>query len=192
MSTYPSPSPRTGTPTLEGNALKVRILELRKQGVSFPQIAHDLGIERRGEPFTQGYIYKMYKLALKAIIFEDVNEVRKIELMRLDEMEAILDRELARHHYVINSGAVVRDVVDDENGQPLKDEEGNYITKRIKDSEPVMKLVAAKLKVQERRAKLLGLDAPTKISATDPTGEKSAPVVQFYIPNNGRDGDVSS
>jgi hypothetical protein len=43
------------------------------------------------------------------------------------------------------------------------------------------------VKVAERRAKLLGLDMPTKISATDPSGEKEASFVQFYLPANGRD-----
>jgi len=39
----------------------------------------------------------------------------------------------------------------------------------------------------ERRAKLLGIDKPTKVASTDPTGEQAAPAVQFYIPSNGRD-----
>lgn len=43
------------------------------------------------------------------------------------------------------------------------------------------------LRIMERRAKLLGIDKPTKVASTDPSGEKSEPTVQFYIPSNGRD-----
>ncbi len=43
------------------------------------------------------------------------------------------------------------------------------------------------LRIMERRARLLGIDKPTKVASTDPSGEKSAPTVQFYIPSNGRD-----
>lgn len=44
------------------------------------------------------------------------------------------------------------------------------------------------LKIMERRAKLLGLDKPTKVAATDPSGENEAapPAVQVYMPDNGR------
>lgn len=184
--TYPSPSPRTATRTVEVAELTKRIMQMRQQGVSFPNIAYDLGLEVRNEPFTQGYIYKLYKKALRAIVYEDVTEARKLELQRLDAMELVLDRELGRHHYVIAAGGIVRDVVDGEDGQPLKDDQGNYVTKRVKDSGPVMALINQKLKIMERRARLLGLDAPTKVAATDPTGEKEA-AVQFYIPHNGRD-----
>lgn len=40
------------------------------------------------------------------------------------------------------------------------------------------------LGLMERRAKLLGLDKPSKIAHTDPDGEQE--VVTFYLPDNGR------
>jgi transcriptional regulator len=40
------------------------------------------------------------------------------------------------------------------------------------------------LNIMERRAKLLGLDKPSKIAHTDPAGEQE--VVTFYLPDNGR------
>lgn len=45
------------------------------------------------------------------------------------------------------------------------------------------------LRIMERRAKLLGLDAPTKVAQTDPTGEHEAELVQVlvYMPDNQRD-----
>lgn len=42
------------------------------------------------------------------------------------------------------------------------------------------------LKIQERRARLLGLDAPTKTDLSNTDGTLT-PVVNVYIPDNGRD-----
>lgn len=42
------------------------------------------------------------------------------------------------------------------------------------------------LRIMERRAKLLGIDKPTKVANTDPSGEQAAPAVHFYIPDNNR------
>jgi len=43
------------------------------------------------------------------------------------------------------------------------------------------------LKIQERRAKLLGLDAPTKTALTDTSGKALAPAL-VMLPDDGRDG----
>ena len=43
------------------------------------------------------------------------------------------------------------------------------------------------LKISERRARLMGLDAPTKTALTDPSGDKPMELVQVYLPSNGRD-----
>ena len=53
---------------------------------------------------------------------------------------------------------------------------------------PKLAAINAALRVMERRAKLLGLDKPTKLAATDPSGNIPAQVVHFYLPDNGRDG----
>lgn len=47
------------------------------------------------------------------------------------------------------------------------------------------------IKIMDRQAKLLGLDSPTKIAPTDPTGKNQAETCTIiYIPDNGRDGDA--
>jgi len=45
--------------------------------------------------------------------------------------------------------------------------------------------ILAALRISDARRKLLGMDAPTKTSLTDPSGEEAADVV-IYIPDNGR------
>lgn len=42
------------------------------------------------------------------------------------------------------------------------------------------------LRLSERRSRLLGLDAPTKLSPTDPDGHPLTGAVMIYVPDNGR------
>ncbi|WP_133512319.1 hypothetical protein [Candidatus Thiosymbion oneisti] len=52
--------------------------------------------------------------------------------------------------------------------------------------------ILAALKISERRCKLLGLDAPAKTAMTDPGGEKEAPGVVIYLPDDGRPVEVDN
>lgn len=180
---FPAPPSRTCIPSEATKRKQVEILRMRREGMSFPQIAKHYGE-------TQGYIHKLYRKALKDIIVEEVDEVRRIEIARLDELYQAAQAVLQQVHPLVSGGAVVRDTVDDENGQPILDENKNPITARLQDVGPKLAALDRALKVMERRAKLLGLDMPTKTAITDPTGEKEAtPFVQFYLPANGRDQD---
>ena len=160
-----------------------KVMELRKAGLSFPKIAEDLGK-------TQGYIYKTYKKSLHSIIAEDVNIVRKLELERLDDMQLILNQILGSVTPLVSQGRVVTDFLEDGNGNLVKDENGEPIRIKLQDLGPKLQAIAASLKLMERRARLLGLDAPTKVAATNPTGDQEATLVQFYLPNNGRDSNT--
>ena len=46
--------------------------------------------------------------------------------------------------------------------------------------------LAVFLRLSERRSRLLGLDAPTKLSPTDPDGQPLTGSVMIYVPDNGR------
>lgn len=114
--------------------------DLRSRGWSYAEIA-----ERIGDPSGQ-YAYQRVKRAMESIIQEPAEEARQFELDRLDRMwrkvQAVLDDE----HITVQHGKVVYD----QDGNPLP------------DHDPVMKAVATMLKIQERRSKLLGLDAAQK------------------------------
>lgn len=157
-----------------------KILTCRRQGMSFPAIANEFGM-------SQGWIYKCYKRALKAIIVENVQEVRALELARLDELQNEVIKQLQMLTPLVNSGRVVYDIMVDENGNQMLNEEGKTIPVRLVDTGPKLAAVNAALKIMERRARLLGLDTPTKVAMTNPDGDKEASLVQFYLPANGRD-----
>lgn len=183
--TKPFTPPGTALPSQETKELQAVILTKVRDGMTISAVARELG-------YSDAYIRKMYAKALKAIIEQPAQEVRKMELERLDFTLNCVMRVLQRTHWLVNSGAVVKDVVVDTEGNPILDENGKPKIIRLEDTAPVLAAVDRVLKIAERRAKLLGLDLPTKVALTDPTGEKEAQPVQFYMPENGRDGDGHS
>lgn len=96
-----------------------RALEFRKGGATYDLIARELGYA------TPSGAAKAVKTALRRTIQEPADEVRQLEIARLDKM-------LAAHWPAVLKGNVPSTLV--------------------------------ALRIQERRAKLLGLDAPAKIN----------------------------
>lgn len=139
------------------------VLRLRREGMSFPRIAEHYGM-------TQGYIYKVYKKALKGIVVENVVELRKLELERLDSLQDEVTRVLRSFTPVLSQGKIVRDFMEDENGNLVLDEFNNPIPIKLQDNDIKMKAVVAALKIMDRRARLLGLDAPVKQEVTGANG----------------------
>ena len=101
-----------------------RVLEFRRGGLTFDLIA-----ERLGYASASG-AHKAYLSACNRIVYEDVVEVRKSEMDRLDIAQA----------------AIWGDLTDTQNV----------------DANTRARLVLALIKIMERRARLLGLDMPTK------------------------------
>jgi hypothetical protein len=108
---------------------KLQALELRKAAVSYQQIADQLGYRSASGAFNA------VKAALKATLREPANELRDLEVARLDAMLLVLWRR-------VQSG--------DE------------------------KAVDRVLRIMERRARLLGLDAPRRQELSGPDGKPLA------------------
>lgn len=152
---------KSSTVTERTRYVQKRILQLRREGISFPDIAEELGM-------TQGYIYKAYKKALREIIVEDVEDLRKLELSKLEALEQEVMKVLAGFHPFISSGQVVRDVVEDADGNPtVNPTTGDIVTVRLQDHAPKLAAVDRAVKLMERRARLLGLDTPVKQQAQE-------------------------
>jgi hypothetical protein len=120
-----------------------RALEFRRRGLSYEQISAQM------EWRSPSAAHQAVQRALADSAREASEEVRQIEAARLDELTRTLMRVLATKHYVVSvaSGVVARHP---ETGQPLQDDA------------PVIHAVAGLIRISERRAKLLGLDAPAK------------------------------
>lgn len=118
---------------------------MRRDGNTYEQIAERLGYAGRGEA------YNGVQRALLAIVREPAEDLRNFELDRLDYMYYKVLEVLHRRHYTVQHGKVVS----------LADENGNLTP--LEDDAPVLNAVDRLLRIQERRARLLGLDAPKQI-----------------------------
>lgn len=103
---------------LQASERRKQALQLRLAGASYDEIASRLGYSDRGSA------WRSVMAALKATLQEPADELRKLELERLDRLLLGVWGQAAKG----NQGAVDR-----------------------------------ALRIMERRAKLLGLDAPTKV-----------------------------
>lgn len=142
---------------------------LRAQGLGYQAIADALGWSSKGDA------YRAVQRVLSETVREAGDEVRAIELARLDaELVRLADAEelirvaLEREHVTVSNGQVVR-----IGGEPLPDD--TFILQAV---DRIVKIEDARRKNGERRAKLLGLDAPTKQSISI-SPERAAAIEQL-------------
>lgn len=114
-------------------------IKLRMAGVRYEDIARQLGYASRGAAACD------VQRALASTIAEPSEEMRALEVQRLDMLWQNAMKVLSRHHVTVSNGKVVT-----LDGEP------------VKDDGPVLQAIDRLLRIQERRAKLLGLDAPAK------------------------------
>ncbi|NUS76698.1 MAG: hypothetical protein HOV70_10925 [Streptomyces sp.] len=142
---------------------------LRTQGWTYPRIADHLGFKHRADAWNA------VQRVLKDTVREAGDDVRAIELERLDaELARLADVErevwtvLKRKHVTVSNGQVIR--VD---GEPLLDD-----APVLQAADRLVKIEDARRRNGERRARLLGLDAPTK-QAISITPERAAALEQL-------------
>ena len=118
-------------------------LELRAAGLSFRAIGRQLGCGTTTA-------YKRVGRGLDRIVAEPADRVRALELNRLDQLQAAATATLHARHVLVQGG---RPVLDPASGDPYP------------DHGPTLHAIAALLRIAERRARLLGLDQPTRVDA---------------------------
>jgi predicted transcriptional regulator len=131
--------------TAETAARDAEAARLRSRGLTYRQIAEQLGLAGPGKA------HEAVKRVLKETVQEAADDLRMVELERLDQMYQAALKVLESEHYAVSHGRVI---YLEDGGPPLT------------DNGPVLQAIDRLLKVQERRAKLLGLDAPTKANVT--------------------------
>jgi hypothetical protein len=115
---------------------------MRANGYTYQQIADTLGYADRGEA------HHAVDRALQTTLQEPTDAVRRMELERLDVLYAEAMTVLRRQHLTVSHGRIVKD----DTGAP------------IEDDAPALQAIDRALRVMDRRAKLLGLDAPSRVS----------------------------
>jgi hypothetical protein len=140
-----------------------RALDLRRQGLSYSQIAATMNSDKTTA-------HRDVTRLLKRLAKQNdglTAEFRALELERLDDLERAARRILTNSHVNISHGRVVYDTeIDNITGEVKK--------VKMMDDGPVLQAVHALIRIGERRARLLGIDAPTRAELT---GAEGGPIV---------------
>ena len=112
-------------------------------GFTYESIADEFGV-------ALTTAYEAVERAMKAVPFPEADTLRKIELTHLDKAQSKALSILDARHLAISV-----------KGDTVVDKDGNEVT----DDTVALKAIDSLVKVQTRRAKLLGLDAPTRVQA---------------------------
>lgn len=145
---------------------------LRARGLSYQQIADRLGYTDKSNA------RRAIDTILRETVEEPAAQVRKLELQRLDELWQRALKVLETDHLTVSHGKVIRRFVGyemDDDGIERLDLDGKPIPIYVDvlDDGPKLQAIDRLLRIQERRAKLLGLDTPVRADVTvhqvDPT-----------------------
>jgi hypothetical protein len=147
------------TPTEKSKHQQAAILRFRRDNPSWTYAEIGRALPPPLGPLGETQTWKLFKRALKEIIQEPAEEVLQMELARLDELHNEVLKALRSFFPVVSHGRVVRDIVEDAQGNPIiNPATGKPITIRLEDIGAKLQVVDRALKIMERRAKYLGLD----------------------------------
>jgi hypothetical protein len=146
--------------------MQAEIMRMRQEGHSFAYMAQTFG-------YSETYMRKLFDQGLKKIIAPEADKVRVQEAERLDYLHDKAMRLFEKEYLMVSSGKVVSYT------REVEGEDGELDVEKVllKDVAPKLQAMDRILKIMERRAKLLGLDMPTKIAPTDPSGEKAFEII---------------
>lgn len=120
-----------------------KAIEMRRVGIPWERVAQDCGYSSAAAAAAD--IYKVLSDRSREI-GDAVNGLRSIEADKLDAMERVIIGVMRKPHVLAQQGRVVYNA----DGTP------------VEDPGPLFQCVDRLIRIAERRAKLLGLDAPIK------------------------------
>lgn len=133
-----------------------RAIELKNRGLSWQQVADQMVsdypeyLDAEGVPsaaFACVDVSRALKQANKELAM-GLEEYREAARMRLDGLRRQVHAVLARPHYVLHAGQIVRD----DSGNPMRDDG------------PVLAAIDRLMRIEERQAKIDGTDASEKLT----------------------------
>ena len=161
----------TGTRTRAGNGKFIRTAatikrdhkaaELRGQGYSFDRIAEELGFASRGKA------HEAVMRAYADIPSEESEQAKRLDLERIDRLIEQAWQIMLRDHVTVSQGRVVGKLVGverDTDGSVVLDGDGKAIPiyEDILDDGPAIAAIREIRALVERRAKMIGYDAPSR------------------------------
>jgi transcriptional regulator with XRE-family HTH domain len=129
---------------------------LRLEGLTLEQIGERMGVGK-------GTVSRVISNVLTAQTREPAEELLFLELGRCDVLLTAAMQTVKAFHPLVSAGRVVSAPMLDNNGQPVRNpENGDVLTRVLEDKAPKLAAIHTAVKVMERRARLLGLDAPIR------------------------------
>lgn len=171
-------------PTLTTAERNAEACRLRTQGWTYRQIAERFGIDVHTA-------WDAVRTALRETQQEAADDVRRLELGRLDaELERLNDLDRAarkvldRHHVTVaNNGTIVH-----HNNEPLLDD-----APVLQAVDRLLRIEEARRKNGESRRKLLGLDAPSRVSVeAEQLGRDILRLLDDTLGSDGDGGDADA
>lgn len=120
------------------------VLAQRRRGRTFPEIARHLGV-------SDSRARLLHSEALAALPVAEADKLRMEQAEKLDYLIREAYRVLERVHVVVQSKEIIRDP---ETDQPMVDDK------------PTLAAITVIAKLEEQKARLLGLNAPVKVEAS--------------------------
>jgi hypothetical protein len=135
--------------------------ELRGRGCSFQAIADELGLA------SKGHAHNAVMRAYAEIPTEESGHAKRLDLERLDRLIEKAWEVMLRDHVTVSQGRVVGKLVGfqkDDSGEILRDGDGAPIGlyEDILDDGPALAAIKEIRGLLERRAKMIGYDAPVR------------------------------
>ena len=156
IKTGKGPKAITSATSIKQAERRAEILKLRLDGHSLAEIGDRMGIRADS-------VHDIITRALRAMTQNPSQELLTLELARLDSLYAEALKAVRSFTPVLHNGRVVQITNIDTNGDTIKHPEtGQPLTCIAQDRQPVLAGIACAVRIAERRAKLLGLDAPIR------------------------------
>lgn len=158
---------------------RAKVLAMRIEQVPYERIATDLGIGLSTAKMD-------FQRAIEALKREQDEQARFAvaqQLATLDTAKQAVFEVLRRKHVTVQHGKIIgkwtgKYLTDPETGAILRDDENRPLREYedLEDDAPVLQAVDRLLKIEERRARLKGLDAPAKLEVSHDVDEAIAAI----------------
>lgn len=144
-----------------------QIVALKREGLSFQQIANRVGLSKSGTILG----FQRVKKRVEATADNEYVEYKNEQLARIATMREVVADVVAARHVTISNGHVVREIIGrDDEGRP---EYGDA----YEDHAPVLAAIDRLVKLDDQEAKLLGLYPKQAVSVSRETSEVDAAVI---------------
>jgi hypothetical protein len=169
---------------------------LRARGRTFDQIAREMKFSSRAKA------YEAVMRAYADIPYEGAEEARRLDLERIDRLIEQAWAVMEREHITVSNGRVVGKRIgwetDPVSGEVLHDGDGAPIPQYedILDDGPALAAIRELRALLERRARIIGYDAPVKsrieVITEDAVDAELAALARQVAENNARTADTGA